>query len=170
MTFQALNISNPLPGFNFAVTFADTDQVAGAIAAGGVRQTLAGFQEVTGLESSLEMHDYNEGGRNEFTHKFATRTNFGNITFKRGVALRPDLWNWYNDVRRGSFGARRTILIAHLDYQREVGLIWYVLRALPTKYTGPSWNAAQSAVAVESLEVAHEGLSLVEGTSFGSGG
>jgi phage tail-like protein len=166
MTFPALKISNPLPGFNFAVSFAESAEVSGAIAAGGVTQTIAGFQEVTGLESSLEIKDYNEGGRNDFTHKLATKTNFGNITFKRGVAVTPDLWTWYDQVRRGSFGARRSIMIAHLDYAGDAALVWYVLRALPAKFTGPGWNSGQSAVAVESLEVAHEGLVLVPGSEF----
>jgi len=166
MTFPALTPSNPLPGFNFAVTLGETEQVAGAMAAGGVQRVSAGFQEVSGLEGSIEIHDYKEGGRNDYTHKFATTTNFGNITFKRGVALTPDLWAWFDQVRRGSFGARRSILIAHLDHAGDPAIVWYVSRALPTKYSGPSWNAAQSSVAVESIEVAHEGLVLVPGSEF----
>jgi len=166
MTFPALKISDPLPGFNFAVAFAETAEISGAIASGGVKQTVAGFQEVTGLESSLDILDYKEGGRNDFTHKFPTNTNFGNVTFKRGVALTPDLWTWFDQVRRGSFGARRALLIAHLDHAGNAALVWYLLRALPAKYSGPGWNSAQSAVAVESLEIAHEGLVLVPGTEF----
>jgi phage tail-like protein len=166
MTFPALKPSHPLPGFNFAVTMAESEQVAGALAAGGVTQTIAGFQEVTGLESSIEIHEYKEGDRNDFTHKFASTTNFGNITFKRGVAVTPELWTWFDKVRRGSFGARRSILIAHLDYEGNAAMVWYVSRALPTKYSGPGWNAAQSSIAVESIEIAHEGLVLVPGSEF----
>ncbi len=166
MTFPALSPSNPLPGFNFAVTFAETALVAGALASGGVRSIAAGFQEVSGLDGSIEIKEYNEGGRNDFTHKFATKTNFGNITFKRGVALTPDLWLWFDQVRRGSFGARRSVLIAHLDRDGDPALVWYAMRALPAKYTGPSWNASQSAVAVESVEIAHEGLVLIPGSDF----
>jgi phage tail-like protein len=166
MTFSPLNPSNPLPGFRFAVAFGASNDVAGALASGGVTQTVAGFQEVTGLDGSIEIHDYREGGRNEFTHKHATSTNFGNLTFKRGVALTPDLWLWFNQVRNGSFGARRSILVAHLDNAGNAAMVWYALRALPAKYVGPSWNAAQSAVALESIEVAHEGLVLLPGTEF----
>jgi phage tail-like protein len=169
MIFPGLSPSNPLPGFNFAVAFAESLEVAGAIAQGGVERVAAGFQEVTGLESSIEIHDYKEGGRNDFRHKFATNANFGNITFKRGVALTPDLWTWYDRVRRGSFGARRSIMIAQLDYERNAALVWYVSRALPAKYTGPGWNASQNSVAIESLEVAHEGLELVPGGDFALG-
>jgi phage tail-like protein len=167
MTFPALKISNPLPGFNFAVIFAEAVQLAGATDTGGITQIAAGFQEVTGLESTIEIHSYNEGGRNDFTHKFATSTNFGNITFKRGVALTDELWAWYQRVRRGSFGVRRNITIAHLDYAGNAAWLWSVLRALPAKYTGPSWNSSQSSLAIESLEVAHEGLELESGAQFG---
>jgi phage tail-like protein len=169
MTFPALAPSNPLPGFNFAVAFAETTGVSAAIASGGVRQTIAGFQEISGLGATVEIQDYKEGGRNDFRHKFATALNFENITFRRGVALTPDLWNWFNQVRRGSYGARRSILIAHLASDFEVGFVWYIARALPTKYTGPSWNSSQSAVAIESLEVAHEGLELTAGGDFVGG-
>lgn len=170
MTFPPSGISNPLPGFNFAVSFGETEQPACAIAGGGITQTVAGFQEVTGLEATLEIHDYREGGLNELVHKFATGVSFGNITFKRGVALQPDLWIWFNRVRQGSFGARRRLVIAHLDANQQAAMVWYVARALPAKYTGPAWNSGQSSVAIESLEIAHEGLTLVPAAGFGAGG
>lgn len=167
MTFPPLGPSNPLPGFRFAVTFAESTDVSGAGSGAGVRQISAGFQEVTGLESKLEIHEYKEGGRNDFTHKHVTQANFGNITLKRGVATTPDLWTWYDQVRQGSFGARRSLLIAQLDYDGSAALVWYVLRALPAKYTGPGWNAGQSSVAIESIEIAHEGLQLLPAVEFG---
>jgi phage tail-like protein len=170
MIQPALVPSNPLPGFNFAVSFGETEQPACAIAAGGITETVAGFQEVTGLEASLDVHEYKEGGLNDHARKFATSVTFGNITFKRGVAVQPDLWNWFLKVRQGSFGARRTITISHLDAERQVALVWYVARALPAKYMGAAWSAGQSSVAIESLEVAHEGLTLVAGSGFGAAG
>lgn len=170
MIFPGLTPSNPMPGFNFAVTFAESAGVSGGIAQGGVTRVSAGFQEISGLEASLEIHEYKEGGRNDHTHKFATNANFGNITFKRGVALTPDLWTWYAQVRGGSFGARRSILIAQLDYERNPALVWYVSRALPAKFVGPSWNSGQSSVAIKTLEVAHEGLELVPAEEFVGGG
>lgn len=167
MTFRALRPSNPLLGFRFAVTFAETSSPAAAIASGAVAQVAAGFSEISGLGSSLEIHEYREGGRNDFTHKFATRGNHSNITLRRGVAFVPDLFEWYNRVQGGSFGARREILIAHLDTEGSPAQVWYVSRALPTRYTGPSWDASQSSVAVEGLEIAYEGLELVPGANFG---
>lgn len=167
MTFAARTASNPLPGFRFAVAFAESEQPAGALAQGGVDKLVAGFSEVSGLDASIEIHEYKEGGRNDFVHKFATRATFGNLSFKRGVAVTQELWSWYDRVRRGSYGLRRSILIAHLDYAGEVALVWYAARALPTKYTGPSWNAGQSSVAIESIDVVHEGLEQLPASAFG---
>jgi phage tail-like protein len=164
---SSLSPSNPLTGFRFFVAFSDAAGPAGALALGGVVPSIAGFSEISGLDSSLEIFDYKEGGRNDYVHKFATRASFGNITFKRGVAITPDLWQWYDTVRQGSFGARRGVMIAHLAADGTPALVWFVTRALPLKYVGPSWNAGQSSVAVESLEIAHEGLELVPTTAAG---
>jgi phage tail-like protein len=164
---SGLTPSNPLTGFRFAVAFSDASQAGGLVTLGrllgvsGVIPTVGGFSEVSGLDSSIEMFDYKEGGRNDFVHKFATRASFGNLNFKRGVALTPDLWQWFDKVRQGSFGARRGVTITHLKADGTPGLVWNVARALPLKYTGPSFNAGQSSVAVESIEMAHEGLELV---------
>jgi len=159
--------SNPLTGFRFAVSFSDATSpgsglltLGSLVPTGGVTPSACGFSEISGLESSIEMFDYKEGGRNDFIHKFATRASYGNLSFKRGVALTPDLWQWYDKVRQGSFGARRGVTITHLNADGSAGLVWNVTRALPLKYTGPSWNAGQSSVAIESLEIAHEGLEL----------
>jgi phage tail-like protein len=161
--------SNPLTGFRFAVSFSDQGSAAsslvtaigGGMAIGGVSPSVGGFAEISGLDASIEMFDYKEGGRNHFVHKFATRASFGNLSFKRGVALTPDLWQWYDKVRHGSFGARRGVTIHHLNADGSTALVWNVTRALPLKYTGPSWNAGASSVAIEAIEMAHEGLELV---------
>jgi phage tail-like protein len=168
MTFGPVIPSDPLSGFRFAVSFADTSGPAGTIASGGVSGTVAGFSEISGLDSTLEMFDYKEGGRNDYVHKFPTRASFGNLSLKRGVATTPDLWQWYDSVRSGSYGARRSITIAHLDESGNAALIWHITRALPTKYTGPSWNAAQSTVAIEALDVVYEAIELVQGSDLGT--
>jgi phage tail-like protein len=170
---SGLTPSNPLTGFRFAVSFSDASSPGGLLTLGslltigGVLPSVGGFSEVTGLDSSIEMFDYKEGGRNDFVHKFATRASYGNLNFKRGVALTPDLWQWFDKVRQGSFGARRGVTITHLQADGTPALVWNVTRALPLKYTGPSWNAGQSSVAIESIEMAHEGLELIPTTLGG---
>lgn len=166
MTFSPLRPSNPLPGFRFAVSFGEASLPAAALAPGGVMPLQVGFSEVSGLGGTIEVHSYQEGGRNDRTLKFPTRADFGNITFRRGVALDPTLWLWFDKVRSGSFGARRAALIAQLDERGAPALVWYVHRAFPASFTGPAWSSTQNAVAVEALELAHEGLTLVPGPAF----
>jgi phage tail-like protein len=169
VTFQPVDAPYPLSGFRFTVAFSQAAGPAGALVSGGVTSSISGFSEISGLDASIEMFDYKEGGRNDYLHKFATRASFGNITFKRGVAVTPDLLQWHDEVRQGSFGARRGIMIAHLADDGSPALVWSVHRALPVKYVGPSWNAGSSSVAIESLEIAHEGLELVSSATLGIG-
>jgi phage tail-like protein len=168
VSFDAVIPSNPLSSFRFVVKLSEAAGPGGVVASGGVTQTVGGFSEITGLDSSIEMFDYKEGGRNDYVHKLATRGSFGNLSLKRGVALTPDLWEWFDRVRGGSFGARRSIMIAHLAEDGTAGLVWLITRALPTKYNGPSWNAAQSTIAIESLDMVYEGLELIPGSEFGT--
>lgn len=166
MSFAPRTPSSPLPGYRFAVTFTLSPSAGAIVAGSGVVPVQAGFSEVSGLGASVEMHTYNEGGRNDRVLKFATRADYGNITFRRGITLGRELFDWYDQVRRGSFGARRSILIAHLDERGEIQLVWYVFRALPTSYVGPTWDAGQNALAIESLEIVHEGIELVPASDF----
>jgi len=170
MTFMALRPSTPLPGFRFAVLFALSPSAGAIVAGSGVIPVQAGFSQVSGLSGSIAIESYNEGGRNDRTLKFASRVDYGNITFRRGVTLGREIYDWFDQVRRGSFGGRRTILIAHLDAKGDVGAIWYVFRALPTSYTGPSWDASQSSVAVESLEIVHEGIEQIPASEIATTG
>jgi phage tail-like protein len=95
--------------------------------------------------------------------KFATRTSHSNITLKHGVIyLYDDLWTWHYDWVQGN-GKRKDGLIVLLDESRQPAKVWKFKRGIPSKWVGPSLNASQSNVAVESLEIAHEGLVLEVG-------
>lgn len=163
MSFRAPVAESPLGGFRFAVTMAEPSRPAGLLAPGAFRGLQAGFSEVTGLGSRIEVHSYAEGGRNDTTHRFPTRAEHTNITFRRGVVRDAALFTWFTAVRYGSFGARRNILVAHLDADGAPALVWLVRRAFPVAFAGPTWNASENATAIESLEVAHDGLELVPG-------
>jgi phage tail-like protein len=151
---------DPLSVFNFYLTLIDASSVDGTLTAAPVNYQLAGFSECSGLEATVEILEYKEGGVNDFTHKFPTRASFGNITLKHGViSVGDDLWTWHNGFVLGS-GTRRDGLIYLLDESRTPAMIWRFTRGVPTKWVGPSLNATQNAVAIESLEIAHEGLFL----------
>lgn len=152
--------SDPVKTYNFLVSFVDTSS---SISSGSVpveSVLAAGFSEASGLEMSLEVEEYKEGGRNDMVHKLPTRVTWGNLRFKRGVALSDDLWEWLYGFAEGR-GKRRDGLVTLQDDLHQPVRIWQFRRGIPIKWTGPSLNATQSEVAVEELEVGHEGLTLV---------
>lgn len=152
--------NDPLRGFNFYISLADSSSTL-TQGSGGVGLVAAGgFSECSGLEGTLLVEDYNEGGENRFVHKFPTRMTYANIVLKRGISFSRDLWQWHFDYVNGT-GKRRDGLIILQDESHQPAKTWKFKRGLPLKWTGPTLNASQGAVAIESLEIVHEGLELV---------
>jgi len=128
---------------------------------------LGGFQECSGLDTSLEVEDYKEGGLNDRIRKFPSRVTWSNIVLKRGIGLSDDLWNWHAAYMNGT-GVRRDGIIV-LENDQHVPLkMWQFQRGLPIKWTGPAFNAKASEVAIESLEIVHEGITLTSPASLAS--
>jgi phage tail-like protein len=154
---------NPLGVFNFYLTLIDSQNVVGSLLTVAVNYFVAGFSECSGIEASLEVLEYKEGGLNDHVRKFPTRASHSNITLKHGVIyLYDDLWNWHYDFVRGK-GKRKDGLIVLQDESHQPAKIWKFKRGIPMKWVGPQLNATQSAAAIESLEIAHEGLQLTLG-------
>ena len=159
---MALRI-DPLGVFNFNLTLIDSSDVAGTLISLAVNYFVASFSECSGIEASLEVMEYKEGGRNDRVLKFPTRASHSNITLKHGVIyLYDDLWTWHYDWVQGK-GKRKDGLIILQDESRNPAKVWRFKRGIPMKWVGPALNAGQSNVAVESLEIAHEGLVLTVG-------
>jgi len=149
---------DPIGAFNFYLTLIDTANVVESIITATLKYAVASFSECSGLESSLEVFEYKEGGLNDYVHKFPTRISHANVTLKRGVVfIQNDLWNWHSDFVQGK-GKRKDGLIVLLNESGKPAKVWKFLRGLPMKWTGPTLNAGQSNVAIETLEIAHEGL------------
>jgi phage tail-like protein len=149
---------DPVRTYNFVVTLAESASIFG-ISLGVQSAPLGGFSECTGLEMDMKTEDYNEGGNNGTVLKFPTRVSWANIRLKRGVALNDELWKWHYSFVEGK-GARRDGTIMLQDDQHLPVRVWSFKRALPVKWTGPALNAMQSNVAIEELEIAHEGVSV----------
>lgn len=150
---------DPVRTYNFVITLADSSSVLGTIASGIQNTLLGGFSECSGLETELKTEDYNEGGNNGTVLKFPTRVTWSNIRLKRGAALNDELWKWHYGFVEGT-GTRRDGIIMLQDDQHTPVKMWTFKRGLPVKWTGPSFNAMQAQVAIEELEIAHEGLAM----------
>jgi len=160
---------DPPLGFNFAINLMDSASSTGAAITTIAINTLtdnidAGFNECSGLEMSLDVEEYQEGGNNSTVLKFPTRMQWGKLVMKKGILKSSDLWDWLYGFAEGKV-VRKDGLITLLGEKGLAHTVWKFKRGLPVKYSGPQLNAQQNAVAFESIEIEHEGLELLSGAS-----
>jgi phage tail-like protein len=160
---------DPLRGFNFQVSLLESSSSSAAPLGALVASTVlpppaAGFSECSGLQATLRAEDYEEGGNNGTVLKFPTRVQWNAITLKRGVCMRTDLWDWFYGFVEGR-GRRRDGVITLQDEAHRACMVWTFRRGLPTRWDGPTMNALQGQVAIESIEISHEGLTLMRGAA-----
>jgi phage tail-like protein len=139
----------PLPKFHFLVKWDP-----------GVR---AGFTEVTGLDMQIEAIEYREGSSPEYSKiKMPGMRKFSNITLKRGtVAGDSDFYKWVQNINLDAAVERRDITISLLDETHAPVMSWKAKQAFPVKLAASDLKADGNEVAIESIELVHEGLSLV---------
>src|SRR5438132_6771777 len=125
--------SDPLLAFNFYVTLIDSSSAIAGISTVINAALGGGFTECTGLDGTLQVEEYNEGGVNGFVHKFPTRMTYSNITLKRGVAFSEDLWNWHFSYVQGK-GKRRDGVIFLQNESHIPVKAWVFRRGLPLKW------------------------------------
>jgi phage tail-like protein len=119
--------------------------------------TVSAFSECSGLQIDTEVQDYAEGGLNTYIHKFPGRTKQVNLQLKRGIVDRK-VWDWYYDVTQGKVVFRNGSVRVFDAAGAAPVMEWHFHNSFPCKWVGPSLNAAQSAIAVEVLEICHQGL------------
>ena len=118
------------------------------------------FSEVGGLTADGDSVDYREGtDLQPNVRKLSGLRKFVNITLKRGYTQDKSLWQWYVNVMNG-VDDRRNVSIVLLNERREAVLRWHAENAWINKIEGPSLKASSNDVAMESLELVHEGLTL----------
>jgi phage tail-like protein len=115
------------------------------------------FSEVTGLNATTDVMEYREGGDNLTPRKLPAMTKFDNIVLKRGLTDDDTLYKWHREVVEGTI-KRKSGSIVVLDRAGAEKVRWNFKDAWPTKWNPPDLNATGNQVAVEELELAHEGL------------
>jgi phage tail-like protein len=140
--------ADPLRGFKFKV------QIEGI--------ARAGFREVSGLDAGTDAVDYREGDE-VVIRKLAGLQKYSNITLKRGITDDQDIWKWRTMVIDGKIKeARKNGQIIAFDDEGKEAAEWTFTNGWPTKWTGPTFNATANEVAIDTLEIAHEGLKRVK--------
>jgi phage tail-like protein len=152
--------------FNFTIRLVETAKPASAIVGSFAPPAGGGFSECIGLEATMQVDEWREGGRNDAVLRFPGRITHPNIKLRRGVAVSNDLWVWHEGYLQGR-GRRRDGVIDLLDDAGQPVRTWRFRRGLPVRWAGPAFNATQSAVAIEEMEIAHEGLFIQAGGLLG---
>ncbi|MFK7880965.1 phage tail protein [Roseobacter sp.] len=134
----------PLPKFHFQVKWDDTELA---------------FQEVSGLDIETQPLEYRAGNNPVFsTIKMPGMLKTGNITMKKGVFVKDNaIWDWFAEIKMNTI-KRKALTISLLDEAQAPTMVWKVQNAFPVKVTGTDLKAEGNEVAVESIEIAHEGF------------
>lgn len=117
----------------------------------------AAFHEVSGFDSTIDVIEHREGGDNTTPRKLPGITKHSNIVLKWGMTDDQDLYRWHRDTVRGNV-QRRNGSIVLLDRRGQEVARWNFFNAWPAKWDGPDFSAEGNDVAIETLELAHEGV------------
>lgn len=120
--------------------------------------TEAHFREVEGLAAHIEVLEYQEGGENRKMHKLLGQTRFSNIVLRRGVSDSLAFWKWIESTILGQKIERKNGAIVMLNRDGSPAIRWTFERAWPTRYEGPELDATSNGIAIEAIELAHDGI------------
>ncbi|MFD1955272.1 phage tail protein [Paenibacillus thailandensis] len=124
----------------------------------GIQQ--AGFTDVSGFDSSIDVIEYREGNEATTVRKLPGLTKYGNVSLKWGITDSMDLYNWHKEAAAGNI-QRKNVSIIVIDEAGNDKARWDFVQAWPSKYDAPDFSAKGNDIAIESLELVHEGMSRV---------
>jgi len=136
----------PLPKFYFQVKWDDTELA---------------FQEVSGLDMESEAIEYRAGNSKVFSKvKMPGMLKSSNITMKKGVFVKDNaIFDWFAEIKMNII-TRKALTISLLDEEGSPTMVWKVQNAFPVKVTSTDLKAEGNEVAIETIEIAHEGLTI----------
>jgi phage tail-like protein len=121
--------------------------------------TQAVFTEVSGLAMEMAVEDIEEGGMNDFVHRLPGRCKTTNLTLKRGLTTSNDFLIWSQKVSVGTINKKNiSVILYNLDGTESMR--WTFEKAYPVKWSGPQFKADDNAIAIETVELAHEGMKI----------
>lgn len=122
-------------------------------------------QEVSGLEIETQPIEYRAGDSKVFaTIKMPGLIKTGNVTMKKGVFVNDNkFWKWFSGIKMNTI-KRETVTISLLDQEAKPTMVWKLLNAWPSKITGTDLKSDGNEVAIETLEICHEGLTIENGS------
>jgi phage tail-like protein len=118
---------------------------------------VAGFSDVSGLSVETDSEEKTEGGVNDHVHTFVKGTKHPRLVLKHGITDSDSLWSWHQDVVGGRI-KRQNGRILLFDTTGQEKWRWNFQGAFPLKWIGPDLKAESASVAIESIELVHQGL------------
>jgi phage tail-like protein len=139
----------PIPKFHFEVKWGDST---------------IGFSEVTGLDRSVDVIEYREGQSKDYNKiKMPGLQKSSNIVMKRGTFTnKTEYFDWFATVNMLGKVERRTITIKLLNEMHQPVFTWSVVNAFPVKVQATDLKADANEVAIETIEIAHEGINIMK--------
>lgn len=140
----------PLPSFYFKVEIGSLGEIA--------------FKEVSGLDMEAQVIEYRHGNSPQFsTIKMPGIKKTSNVSLKKGVFVKDNkIFDWFNKIKMNTI-QREAVTISLLDQDGTPTMVWKLTNAWPTKVTGVSLKSDGNEVAVEAVDLAHEGLTIENG-------
>ena len=137
----------PLPVFYFKVEIEDIGEMA--------------FKEVSGMDMEAQVIEYRHGNSPVFSNiKMPGLKKTSNVSLKKGVFKSDNkFWDWFNEIKLNTI-KRRSVTISLLDESGAPTMVWKLINAWPTKITGGSLKSDGNEAAIETLDLAHEGLTI----------
>ena len=117
------------------------------------------FTELSGLGIETVVEEVEEGGNNEYVHRLPGRCKVGNLTLKRGITTSNEFLKWSLDVARGTI-TKKHVSVVMFNPDGSVAVRWDFLNAYPIKWSGPQFKADDTTIAIETVELAHEGMKV----------
>jgi phage tail-like protein len=119
----------------------------------------AGFREAAIPDTAQDPVEYREGDEAPTMRKVPGLIKYGNVSLKWGITHSLDVYNWRNAIEDGKTADnRKNVAVVLLDEVGEEAARWEFVRAWATKYDAPDLNATANEIAIETLEIAHEGM------------
>jgi phage tail-like protein len=142
---------DPYGAYNFEVVLTNVSDDGKAVK--------GSFAECSGLETEVAPIDYRNGPEDIRVRKLTGLKKFNHITLKRGIIGDLTFWNWIREAMQGRV-QRVDGAVVLLNEAREEVMRWTFTRGWPSKWTGPGLNAKNNEIAMETLEIQHEGLDI----------
>jgi phage tail-like protein len=142
---------DPYGGYNFEIVITGVSDDGTAVK--------GAFAEVSGIEADIAPIEYRTGVEDITVRKLLGLKKYSNLILKRGILGDLAFWNWILAAMNGNV-IRTEGSIVLLDEQRQEVMRWNFKRGWPCKWTGPGLNAKNNEIAMETLEICHEGIEI----------